>query len=116
MGVPAERLLHLQRQSVHAAPHIGAADRQPDPHARGYRDHRRSSTSSTSRSAEALTPWRKRYRSGPTEPTGLQLMPVTVTPDRPIASAAARANEQIAIELVGGYRVRIGNRVKASAL
>ena len=56
MRVPTERLLHLQRQPVHAAPHIGAANRQPDPHARGNRDHRRSSTSSTSRSAEALTP------------------------------------------------------------
>ena len=66
--------------------------------------------------ANQVFAWRKRYRSGPAEPTGLQLMPVTVTPDRPIASAAARANEQIAIELVGGYRVRIGNGVKASAL
>ena len=43
-------------------------------------------------------------------------MPVTVTPDRPIASAPARAHEPIEIELVGGYRVRIGNGVKASAL
>src|SRR6266849_2859396 len=60
--------------------------------------------------ANQVFAWRKRYRSGPTEPTGLQLMPVTVTPDRPIASVAARANEQIEIELVGGYRVRIGKR------
>ena len=66
--------------------------------------------------ANQVFAWRKRYRSGPTEPTGLQLMPVTVTPDRPIASAPARANEQIEIEQVGGYRVRIGNGVKASAL
>jgi transposase len=51
-----------------------------------------------------------------TEPTALQLMPVTVTPDRPIAPAPARANELIEIELAGGYRVRIGNGVKASAL
>src|SRR5713101_4036048 len=32
--------------------------------------------------ANQVFAWRKRYRSGPTEPTGLQLMPVTVTPDR----------------------------------
>ena len=43
-------------------------------------------------------------------------MPVTVTPDRPIASAPAGANAQIEIELVGGYRVRIGKGIKASAL
>jgi transposase len=66
--------------------------------------------------ANQVFAWRKRYRSGPTKPAGLQLMPVTVTPDRPIASAPARANEQIEIELVGAYRVRIGNGVKASAL
>jgi len=43
-------------------------------------------------------------------------MPVTVTPDRPTATAPARANELIEIELAGGYRVRIGNGAKASAL
>ena len=30
MRVLAERLLHLQRQPVHAAPHVRVADRQPD--------------------------------------------------------------------------------------
>src|SRR3954470_21992437 len=54
--VAAERLLHLQRQPVHAFPHVGPADRQPHPYTRGNRDHRRSSTSSTSRSVEAWTP------------------------------------------------------------
>src|SRR5260370_39701321 len=71
MRALAERLLHLQRQSVHAAPHIGAADRQPDPDARGYGDHRRSSTSSTSRSAEALTPFPVRTRQPPTSSISL---------------------------------------------
>jgi len=33
-------LLDLQRQAVHAAPHVGMADRQPHPHPRGNRDHR----------------------------------------------------------------------------
>ena len=64
--------------------------------------------------ANQVFAWRKRYRAGSTEPTALQLMPVTVTPDRPIAPA--RADELIEIELAGGYRVRIGNGVKASAL
>src|SRR3954470_3813586 len=32
--IPAKRLLHLQRQAVHAAPHIGPPDRQPNPHTR----------------------------------------------------------------------------------
>src|ERR1700686_3779122 len=62
MRVPADRLLHLQRQPVHAAPHIGAADRQPHPNTRRNRDHRRSRTSSPSRSAEALTPLPTRTR------------------------------------------------------
>jgi transposase len=66
--------------------------------------------------ANQVFAWRKRYRAGSTEPTALQLMPVTVTPDRPTATAPARANELIEIELAGGYRVRIGNGVKASAL
>src|SRR5512135_1790875 len=39
MGVPPQRLLNLQRQSIHAAAHIGPADRQPDPDARRDRDH-----------------------------------------------------------------------------
>ena len=66
--------------------------------------------------ANQVFAWRKRYRAGSTEPTALQLMPVTVTPDRPTATVPARANELIEIELAGGYRVRIGNGVKASAL
>jgi len=66
--------------------------------------------------ANQVFAWRKRYRAGSTEQTALQLMPVTVTPDRPIESVPARANELIEIELSGGYRVRIGNGVKASAL
>src|SRR4051812_7422021 len=45
MGIAAERLLHLQRQAVHATPHVGVAHRQPDPDARGNRDHPRSADS-----------------------------------------------------------------------
>src|SRR3954447_20214890 len=54
--VAAECLLHLQGQPVHALPHVGPTARQPDPYARGDWDHRRSRTSSTSRSIAAWTP------------------------------------------------------------
>jgi transposase len=60
--------------------------------------------------------WRKRYRAEAPEPTGLQLVPVTVSPDQPIAPAPAHTNDLIEIELSGGYRVRIGSGVKAAAL
>ena len=64
--------------------------------------------------ANQVFAWRKRYRGVSTEPAALQLMPVTVTPDRPVEPAPAR--ELIEIELAGGYRVRVGNGVKAAAL
>src|ERR1700685_4296024 len=65
--------------------------------------------------ANQVFAWRKRYRgvSGDA-PAAFQLMPVTVTPDRPVEPAPAR--ELIEIELAGGYRVRVGNGVKAAAL
>src|SRR5260370_5647975 len=49
--------------------------------------------------ANQVFAWRKRYRAGSAEPTALQLMPVTVTPDQPMASAPARSNKLIQIEL-----------------
>ena len=66
--------------------------------------------------ANQVFAWRRRYRGGSAEPAGLQLMPVTVTPDQPTEAAPARRSELIEIELAGGYRVRIGSGVKASAL
>ena len=60
--------------------------------------------------------WRKRYRTEATEPTKLQLLPVTVTPDQPSAPTSAPVNDVIEIELSAGYRVRIGSGVKAAAL
>jgi transposase len=60
--------------------------------------------------------WRKRYRTEAREPTDLQLLPVTVTPDQPIAPLPAPVNDVIEVELSGGYRVRIGSGVKAAAL
>src|ERR1700732_1340448 len=66
--------------------------------------------------ANQVFAWRRRYRAGSAEPTALQLMPVTVTPDRPIAPAPARANELIEIELAGGYRGRVGHGGTASGV
>src|SRR5262249_3254208 len=60
--VPAVRfaltpLRPLQRQAVHAAPHVGRTARQPHPHPGRHRQHqRRSSTSSTRLSAATSTP------------------------------------------------------------
>src|SRR6202051_4950662 len=56
MGIALQCLLDLQSQAIHASPHVRSSDRKPDPHTRGNRDHRRSSTSSTRRSARASTP------------------------------------------------------------
>src|SRR6266850_8357691 len=47
MRVAAQRLLHLQRQPVHAFAHVGPTDRQPHPNPARSRDHRRASTSTT---------------------------------------------------------------------
>src|ERR1700753_4276020 len=52
--IAAEPFLDLQREPVHAAPHIRGAGRQPNPHARQNRDHPRS-TPSTRRKAAAVT-------------------------------------------------------------
>ena len=66
--------------------------------------------------ANQVFAWRRRYRAGSAEPTALQLMPVTVTSDQPTAVAPAGASELIEIELVSGYRLRVGSGVKAPAL
>src|SRR5664279_1018313 len=63
MGIAPQRFLDLQSQAIHAAPHVRSSDRKPDAHIRGNRDHRRrSSTSSTRRSASASTPLLTRTR------------------------------------------------------
>jgi transposase len=66
--------------------------------------------------ANQVFAWRRRYRGAAAEPNGLQLMPVTVTPDHPVGMASARPAELIEVELAGGYRVRVGDGVKASTL
>jgi transposase len=65
--------------------------------------------------ANQVFAWRKRYQGVSGDgPAGVQLMPVTVTPDRPVEPAPTR--DLIEIELAGGYRVRVSNGVKAAAL
>jgi hypothetical protein len=66
MRIAAKRLLDLQGKTVHAPPHVGPADRKPDPHAGWKRNHRRSSAFSTSRSEAELTqpPTRRRWPFG----------------------------------------------------
>jgi transposase len=64
--------------------------------------------------ANQVFAWRKRYGAEASAPAGLQLVPVTVTADQP--GGPAPASERIEIELTEGYRVRVGNGVRASAL
>src|SRR5579872_326766 len=61
--IAMQSFLDLQSQTIHAAPHIGAADSEPHAYTRGDRDHRRSNTSRTRRSAGSsnLRPTRMRY-------------------------------------------------------
>ncbi len=54
-GITTEPLLYLQRQPSHAAAHVSVPRGQPDPHARGNRDHART-TVITRRSAVRPTP------------------------------------------------------------
>lgn len=65
MGVAAQALLHLQRQAIHPAPHVGAAHRQPHPHPRGNRDHRgpRALTTAAARSGGIAAGMRTRTLS-----------------------------------------------------
>src|ERR1700688_319258 len=65
--------------------------------------------------ANQVFAWRRRYRDGSMQPAELQLMPLTVTPDQPIATAPAGPSELIEIVL-NGYRVRVGDGIKATTL
>src|SRR5450631_185748 len=87
MGIAPQRFLDLQSQAIHAAPHVRSSDRQPDPHARGDRDHRRSSTSSTRRSACASTPLPTRTRYLPA--TSISIFSTTVDGAAATASRSA---------------------------
>ena len=65
--------------------------------------------------ANQVFAWRRRYRGAAAELAGLRLMPVTVMPDQPVATAPAGASELLEVVLAG-YRVRVGDGVKASTL
>src|ERR1700675_1802845 len=87
VGIAPQRFLDLQRQAIHAAPHIGSPDRKPNAHARGSRDHRSSNTSSTRRSACASTLLPTRTRYLPARSISI----VSVTVDGAVATAAVSA-------------------------
>src|SRR5215469_9745213 len=60
--VATQHLLDLDRQAVHAAPHVGMTDRKPHPHANRDRDHRRDRTFRTRSNAAASTSRSTRIR------------------------------------------------------
>ncbi|MBV9656120.1 MAG: transposase [Acetobacteraceae bacterium] len=59
--------------------------------------------------------WRRRFAEKVIEAPGPQLLPVTVTPDRPAAAPPSAIDpDLIEIEHPRGYRVRIAGSVKAA--
>ena len=66
--------------------------------------------------ANQVFAWRRRYQGAAAKPTELQLIPVTVTPDRSDERAPARASGLIEIAMASGYRLRLGDGVRASTL
>jgi transposase len=66
--------------------------------------------------ANQVFAWRKRYREPVSRAAPLQLVPVTMTPDRQCEPSPASTSGLIEIELAGGRRVRVGNGVRASVL
>jgi transposase len=60
--------------------------------------------------------WRKRFgETAPVAPAP-QMVPVVVVPDPPAATPPTNLTEVIEIELLRGYRVRVGSNVKGTAL
>jgi transposase len=60
--------------------------------------------------------WRKLYGERSVTTPGPQLVPVTVTPDQSVESAAANSSGVIEIELPRGYRIRVSGSDKAATL
>lgn len=60
--------------------------------------------------------WRRRFAADPRLAAPPQLVPVVVTPQRPVSAQAVRPDDFIEIELPRGYRVRVGGGDKATAL
>src|SRR5258705_6082680 len=88
--VTSQRLLHLQRQPVHAFAHVGPADRQPHPNSRGNRDHRRASASTTAAAKAGDTEAGIRTRALPANSISIAGTDGTATP----SPAAPQAPEQ----------------------
>jgi transposase len=65
--------------------------------------------------ANLVFTWRKLYGAAP-DILAPALIPVVVTPDQPAVVPPASTADIIEIELPHGYRVRIGNNIKAAAL
>ena len=68
--------------------------------------------------ANQVFAWRKLYGGTAGVPAGLRMVPVTVTPDPPAAPSPSPSPSagMIEIALPGGYCVRVGCGVTASAL
>ena len=116
MRVAAEALLHLQRQAVHAAPHVGDPRRQPYPHPRPHRDHTRASTDSTRASAASSTPasTNTRYPFGVTTSIRLgagalaaRCSSTTTAGTKPLGAAATSVPARYALRQANSNEVEI---------
>ena len=77
--VPAQGLLDLQGQRVHAATHVRHARGQPHPHIATDRDHRAASAMRTRESAEASTPASTTTRAP--QPSSIVIRPAPIGGD-----------------------------------
>ena len=83
MRITLERLLNLQRKTLHAATHISMPGRHPDPDARRDWDHDRTNALSTRVSAAVWTSAHTMIRSPPASTISIWLTPpnsVSISP------------------------------------
>src|SRR5512147_904740 len=80
--VAPQRLLNLQRQPVHAAAHVGPADRQPHPHPARNRDHRRSRAAITAEARSAGVDAGIRTREPPATSTSIETIVASASAER----------------------------------
>ena len=67
-------------------------------------------------STSLVVTWRKRSGEAAQVSRALQLVPVIVVPDPPVATPLATSADIIEIDLPRGYRLRVGRGVKGMAL
>src|SRR5208282_4258709 len=108
MRIAPQRFLDLESQAIHAAPHIGAPDRKPDPYARGDRYHRRSNTSSTRRNACRSKPLPTQTRYLPA--TSISIFSATVDGCAATSSCSAVITTGISWEADGSDRAGASSR------